>query len=447
MNYLKRTKNWIILFLLLSSANTQASPLTGNATVASAPTAIGADTNPAFAAMLGRSEAGFSLAPFTSEVYDLRYPGYETVEKNSNGIDFASILGAKGGFVYKVNRRFGLGITSFVPPVPITVKVKDLPLFVLGQKNSIDAEINAKPKGGVTMVMGFEVSPIFALGFKLMIRSISADIIATESGKSQEAATISYEDTIFDVSTGILFHPSEKFSLGASVSIFSVAKQGIQVNVAGLDMSGEGGGLKTQSNLNVALSGLILGVGIRPTPQLLLLTDFEYRRGPRGQKDISLSELREKEKDAYDSFHFRGGVEIAVSASKKLLFGGQYEPSNLGPGGQGDGSKTGFGPLQAMLVYAGQAELMPYWAVAGGMSFDFGKLPDSKSLEEREESKKGKKKSRKREREREDPIHKWNITFGLRYQKASLGIDDDGDQPAAYAQTKISLPLMCSMRF
>lgn len=132
-------------------------------------------------------------------------------------------------------------------------------------------------------------------------------------------------------------------------------------------------------------------------------------------------DFEEQYVDSYDTFAVRAGAKLLTSSKSAFSAGFVYEPAAVGSGERGADSTTGFGTIDFIPIFAGIDELKPYTRVVMGYGQSFG------------HTKAG--------------YDKYSIAGGVAYQQSSLGIDEKGELPAAYAQRKIIFPLQLLYRY
>jgi hypothetical protein len=164
--------------------------------------------------------------------------------------------------------------------------------------------------------------------------------------------------------------------------------------------------------LNSILVGAQLVAG-----RMRLLGDVQYTRANKDQEAFSIVEFKKKRKDVYDTLAVRTGAIFAMTDTGDALVGFRYEPASLGPGsrsgGDGDGA-IGFGTQDVVMMFAGFETLTPYWQLGLGARLSFG---------------------------RHKTYNAWSVASGLVYRRASLGIDENGEQPGAYLLEKTFVPV------
>jgi hypothetical protein len=427
----------------------EASDLAGG-TAAARPSAKTASTNPAHAATLPRSTFEASPTLFQSETIRARYVGADPVVRSNSGV--GNILSFSPALIWKPNAKLGVGITEIIPPITLELDpIRKVPLNILGQVNYVDLVVKAKPKGGLGGLVGYELSDNFAVGVKAGFRSIGAEVDARSSDSGASIATILIDDFSLDVEAGFTWTViPDKFTVGASTGVFSMrqSEQAVSSPLLGAaggaagEGAGEGG---SKSSAGVPLSGVLIGTEFQFSPLSRLWLDLDWKRAAPS-KAFSLVELREKDKDVYDTLSVRVGTALDVLPNGgSLLAGFRYEPSPIGPGGTGEGSRTGFGSLDTAQIFAGQGELRPSWSLAGGARFGFGR--PLRSLDDKERARVRRSRKSGPSGQAAANLTTYTLGAGLAWQSASLGIDEAGELPGAFTQTRLSVPVEFSWRF
>lgn len=423
------------------SLTAKSNPLLGQSGTAGRSSASSADLNPAHAAMLRTSELDLSTSLYQNSDLKLRYPGFETIEKRS--ATFFDLLSINAAGIFKVSPRLGLGLADFEPPLAANLKVTEMPVIILGQTNYVDMNIHVQLNGGFTGLLGYRFTSKFSLGLKAHFssRDISASAVPSEGGG--EVFSYQQHDTTGALGIGSLLEISRQFTLGVSSNVVGYHAQETKISSPLLPSTNNGGDSASGGfTTTTPLDNIRLGLGWTPTSSLLVDLDLDYKRST-AETAYSLAELKEKQLDVYDTLSLSLGGEYAGLENGEYLAGFHYEPSGIGPGSRGEGGKTGYGTFQSLPVYAGQGDLLPYYSVSGGIRMRF--LPAKNQKSDDADTSKGK--WPKASKSGATQLYKVTMETGFVYQSASLGIDESGDQPAAYSQTKVSIPLKVSYLF
>jgi hypothetical protein len=413
---------------MLWSANLLANELIGDVQAAlNAPS--GAIANPANAGHIERSTFEFDPVLYQVQSYRVRYIGSETVDKNQNGA--GSLLGFVPKFIYKPTPNFGIGLTDLLPPGNTNIEIQRAPLVILDQTNLVDISIAAQSRGGFGLIGGFKMFDRLSIGAKASYRSLSINAAVKPTGEQQAIANLLLDETTFGVTAGVRFDLVPRaISIGVASEVFSSTQR--STSVSSFLSAGDDAGGNAQSSVGEPLSKIIAGVEFE-YKRFRLLADINYDRAPKGTTEFSLVDFKEKPKDVYDTLSLRTGAMLGLTDDTRILAGFRYEPANIGPGGRGDGSLAGFGPFDSIQIYAGQASLLPYWQVGGGLEQRFGA---NRTVVV---GPKGKKYVR--------VFYPWYVSGGIAYRKAALGVDETGEYPGAYLQKGILFPLSVKYRF
>jgi len=424
------------------AAPLQASPndLSGG-TGAARPTASTVGMNPANAALVPRTEISAAPNLFEKNTLKIRYPGFEPLEKSSTGI--GDITSWMPSFVFKVNEDLGVGGYA-VPPVTVEREYTKVPIVVLGALDTVDIKAKVSLKGAFGGTFGYALSQRMAVGLQVGYAGYGLQADALPSSGGATLATIYLDSSTFDVKSGLTFDVIPgRFRLGASFGLFAMQKTSTRIDSALLNAGGGAGGAaggQSSSSAGVPLNRILVGMAARLGSRLSLFADVEYNRAGAGAKDFSFVELAEKEKDVYSTVAPRIAAELGLTPRMSLLASFRYQPANVGAGGRGDGSKAGYGSREIIGVFTGTEQLTPFWAMSGGLRHEFGRIS-----RQRRNADEGKSPSSGGVRSRS--IAKWLLAYGVVYQRGSLGIDENGELPGAYLQTKISVPLEIVYRF
>ena len=190
---------------------------------------------------------------------------------------------------------------------------------------------------------------------------------------------------------------------------------------------------------------------------------MDYKAADPTAKEFSMVDFKEKPVDGYARLDFRMAGEWAVSRTASMVGGFALENSSKGAGSRSSGDdpgKGGFASTDVIQIYTGQASLAPAQSFMGGMKLYF--LNEAKKESKKEELEaKGKVRQRNLDKSGGDKANDksndksndrsratgWIVGFGIGYRNASLGIDDNGELPGAYQQTRIYIPIEITRRF
>ncbi len=417
----------VLLFLLsiCLAQNARANPLVGSVGGAY-PTAESSRINPANAAALERSEFYYAPELYKSEAVRVRYPGFSTTTRSFSGMGLLS-PSALPAVIFKIKRDIGIG-GFLLPPVPVSVNIeKDrIPVVVLGQPNSVDLKAKGTLLGAGEVTFAKMLNP-FSLGVGLNYAKLGIDATLLATG-GDTLATVSGTAEVLSVRTGVYSTlPAKRIAFGAAIDVLRSQNLKMKINspLFPSDGPGLGGNGESRSVLTDPLAAVLVGAraGLSETWQVMV--DLDYKRNPKSQKSYSLVELKEKKRDLYDTLAVRIGQIIAFRAGTSFLAGFRYEPAALGPGGRGEGSKTGFGTIELAQIFTGLTPLTPFYELGFGIEKKFS--PRGRSSQ----ALKG----------------QWAGQFGLTYTKGSAGIGSSGELPGAYLYKKIAVPMAVIWRF
>jgi hypothetical protein len=423
----------VLLAFVAAPRAARANPFLGG-TAATHATSAGAAVNPANAAFVPRTEVSASPVLLHSDSLQVRYPGFEATSDTDTGLGSPLV---KPTFIYKVNPRLGIGGYA-LPPLPFAVAVEKerIPVVVLDQLNFVDIKGAGRLGGAAEAVVGYRFNDVFGVGVHGSFQKVTfnAELLPSEGGDA--VASLTGSQTTTELVAGVRWDVvPRRFVLGAAAGVVRQTAEKLDVESPLLDAGGGDTGMgQTGSSgavvnpLDSFLVGMQLGLGDR----LRLYTDLEYKRAASGGKSISLVDLKEKERDLYSTLAVRVGVSAALLETSRVHAGFRYEPASLGPGSRDEDGRGGFGSVELVKLFAGLEELRPYWEIALGVDRSFGK-------------RKGRRHGKRVEKAA--AYYPWNAGIGLAYRRASLGIDEDGELPGAYLQTKVSVPAIVTYSF
>jgi hypothetical protein len=390
------------------------------------PTAEASRLNPAHAAALETSEVYYAPELYKSEAIRVRYPGFSTASRSFSGLGLLS-PSAQPAAIFKLQRHVGVG-GFLLPPLPFSVEIKKdaIPVVVLGQPNSVDLKAKGELLGAGELTYGRTIALISAgigityakLGIEAALTASGGDTLATVRGTAETLA----------IRTGV-YHswPGKKLAVGAAMDLLrsQILRMKVDSPLLPSDGPGLGSSGESRSVLTDPLAQVLLGLraGLSDTWQVMV--DVDYKRNPKSQVSYSLVELKEKKRDLYDTLAIRFGQITSFRAGTSFLSGFRYEPAALGPGGRGDGSKTGFGTIELAQIFTGLSPLTPYYEIGFGIE----------------------KKFPVRGRARASGVGQWTGQFGLTYSKGSAGIGSSGELPGAYLYKKFAVPVGVIWRF
>lgn len=391
--------------------------------------AMSCDINPANAGFLKRDQAELALIPFKQERTRIRYPDINAIDRKDSG------YGLPHAFPAYIVKWGNLGFSALaIPPLglEIPIKKKDIPFVILDTKNSVDLDIKAKLDGYANLVAGFKIGRGSSIGIKFTYLAYRGNIAISSSKDKQKLTSLTNSVRQFMVLLG--FRQTiikNKLDIG-------IASKVLQSETIKLDMDTQ---IFDESSseayqATTPLASILAGIRYRSFP-LILNLDLDYQRDSGQQKGMSFVALKQKKKDAYSSLAFRMGTTIRIKRNLSLLSGFSYQPAKLGPGGKGEDDPSGFGSYEVLENFTFETSIKPYWQI--GVGFEKGFI----KAKTKTKSKKRKKRSKKRRRRKIKPktYYKLKVSTGIAYRRSSLGVDEDGEMPGSYLQTRLFIPL------
>lgn len=399
-------------------------------------------TNPASGAFLEHHSGIFAVTPISSNDVNLRYVGSETIaKKNESPLAFSDL---QMGFVYKNSRRMSLGIGEILPPVSVERKIDDIPIVVLNQVNLVDLKINASVKYGFSFFGGYILNDRLSLGLGAAGRKIEVKAQgSTEGGKIFDGKFVMAMTTVTAGVNYVLV--PDRIRLGVSSSVFSSNSFSSSIETP-LVSGGADAGIKDSTQTSNQIFGdFSVGIEFTANRLLVIYSDLIWKRADKSQKEFSVVDLKTKQKDIHDTVSYFGGLKYKGLPQQYALVTYSYEPAAVGAGGKGESGLSGFGMKETVLLYSGFGDLVPAWSLGAALQFGDG-LETIDSI--RGDSRPQKKTKEKiRQDSRQDIWDRLTLTAGVRYRRASLGVDLDGELPAAYSQTKLQFPVSVQMSF
>jgi hypothetical protein len=430
--YKFRSINGLLLFVLFACGpDLNADPFMAD-TQATEPTDQAAKINPANAAFIPRSRMTFFPRIHEIDTFKIRYPNFKPVIKKKAGLTKIHLVSFVPSGSDSEKSRIGWAITEILPPITVDIDVKEIPILVLGQQLEIDINAEAKVNFGLGGLLSYRVSKNFAVGIAAAHRSLGINVGIGESGKYVELASVKIDLSQSDLRAGMRYEsPSRRFAFGLASLFFqnTTTKTAISSTL----VESDGGSSATTKSSPMFLKEVLTGVAFS-FRKVTIYSDLLYTRADPSEKVFSVIDLAEKSKDNYDTVAVRSGVDLKLNTAGKLAAGFAYVPADTGPGSVGSDGKAGFGLMDVIMVSAGFQDLKPYTVFVAGIRKGFGW---TKSVRRRGKGKKPK----------VSYYPKWIGGLGIGYQKASLGVDAEGEQPGAYSQTKIFIPAQISRQF
>lgn len=358
---------------------------------------------------------------YTSSQFYARYPGQKTYEASS--AEPTLPLGMPG-FVYKINPRIGISGYALPGGLGTDLKLEKIPVYVLNQMQFVDAKGRGTENGVVKFNAGFRIFSQFALGIDVSYLSYGAAITVTPSGSDDVLAKIKLVGSNLGVRAGMRFDVIPgRVSLGLAADIFSKTSQSMNVSSSLFsDQDAANGAGQSSTDVASPLTRLVAGTQVAIASKVHVLADLDYQRAGAATKQFSLVDFKEKTRDVHDTLSLRAGAIFNLISNGKALLGFAYLPASLGQGTSGADGLSGFNTLDLLMVSVGQQSLRPTKQFAAGGQFGFLQTADKRGKETAY-------------------FYALSIAIGLSYAVSSLGVDETGEQPAAYYQKVISIPV------
>jgi hypothetical protein len=414
---------------LFSGSSAYGDPLKAG-TQATEVSGLAAKANPANAAFIVRSRATFFPNIYNESTLNIRYPGFKSIQKKNNGFGGIPLF----AFVPKLSEKSKItwAITEILPPVSVPITVEEVPLVILGQVNLIDVNAIANVKYGIGGLMAYRFSDQLGVGLLMAHRAIGVDVGITETGTGKSVADVNLDIAQTEIRFGTRYQTSnKKFAVGLSSIIFQSNETKTTLS-SPLTDSGAGGGAPEAAAPAPLILAQVLGGVSAHLKKISLHLDIEYIRANTSDKAFSLVDFTEKPRDVYDTVSVRAGAGATLNPTTQIVGGFAYVPASVGPGSQGVDGKAGFGMLDLVMVFAGLEDLKPYTAYVFGMRRGFGFQRTTRKI--------GKKVTKVL-------FPQWIAGVGVGFQKSSLGIDESGEQPGAFQQTKVYIPAQITYQF
>jgi hypothetical protein len=421
----KQVKKWFVVTLgtlLLSPLCSPAAlcdTMTGGA-AAAIPSPSGIALNPGNLAFV--EDSFFDISPRIFEInkVSIRYPGFDTITSNQKGISPLAALSFAPRTGDEKKSNFRVLLNELVPPISVPFTLKGLPVLILDNLTTFDVKTTVNIRGAIGGAVSLRLGSRFGMGLSGNYRSAALENNLRVRGESADLATLSASVDLASVTVGMRFIAiPDRLALGLSTVAF--ASQKLENSIEG-DIVNAAGNIVPPTALETTqiLKSVLVGSHLIINPYVSVRLDFLYSRANPDEQRFSLVDLENQPLESYDSVSVRVGTKIWTSYSNVFSLGYTYEPASVGSGQRGPGTETGFGIQDYVLVLAGIDELKPYHRVVagGGKSFGF-----------------------------EKGIAHWNAMVGIAYQIATLGIDEEGEQPGAFAQQKFFFPGQLTYRF
>ncbi|WP_207912196.1 hypothetical protein [Pseudobacteriovorax antillogorgiicola] len=422
---------FVTIALILYSSKSDGGVLIGDAGLSQS-TIDGFNLNPANLGFSSLNYLDFKLLIYSEDTLAIQYRGLDPIVKKQKGSFINTKLSAfQSGTPVSAtlsHPEYKLAYTFvFVPPVAIgsSLTLRNIPLVALESQNYVDIKVkNLKLNGYLAGKIGKRFGKSFSIGSSIRYLSLAAEADVIESASQISFLSLDQEIAIGNISMGMRYDFSSSFSLGLVFDLFSMGFTDIKTDLVP-SPSGE-----TNYELQNPTDSFAVGIEYRNKSRSLWLDSY-YKRA-KEEETVSLASGTLKPKDNYTTISFRAGLQEKFSRRLSLLSGYRYEPASVGSGGSGPDSKAGFGTFEMIQLVAFGSDLTPFHQLSVGGQVRLGRV--------RVKGKKGKKAKGK-------SFYSFIISSGLVYKEASLGVDDEGDQPGAYYQKSFSVPLDITYRF
>ena len=405
--------------------------------------------NPATLVRMNRSFSSFGLGLGVRSTTKMRYVGFPTVSKTVGLSPDVTNIQTTTNIV--LNKKWSLGILSVKPPINLKLQLSEVPLVIFNQVNrvNLDAKVSVLP--GAHMFVGYEASRYFAVGAAVNFGGIKLDADATTLAGDQ-LADISMMTSATTLQIGVHAQTeSRKVRLGLLADLLTqtTSKTSVELAIAPSGAGPEGGQGGGSGSTSEILKKIRAGASLSAIEKFSVGVDFEVTRNDQDKEEFSLVEFRKKPKDLYSKTDVLITTETKPSPFETLRIFGKYEPSDVGPGGRGEGSKAGFSVVDGAQVYAGVKTLLPAWSVGIVWAQENAVLePFAQKSKSKTTSARSKAKTEQSSSEEDSSFNeRLNWSVGVTYRRASLGIDELGEQPGAYSQTKLTIPFSIGLVF
>lgn len=336
--------------------------------------------------------------------------------------------------VYPVSKSIILGGFLIPIPVPTNIDAKKLPMGLFGQLNHVDLHGKATLNFYANIYASILRTPTMSLAANLYYASFEANVGVTANGYSGDnLVDVKLSNSTLNLKLGVKAKVLSRLYLGLSTVLYSSSTTSQQMTtVLNEDTDDDGNpdpGDEVISSSSVPIQNIRAGLTFKMLPRLMLYTDVLYQRVPKS-KQFSLVDLVEKEKDTADTFSVYAGGEYIWNPKYQILAGAFYEPSSVGPGSKGKDGKAGFGFMD-LAMSLGEPPTTPGWGISAGARIGFMKI----------KSKKRSQSSQSQAYTRYSPYYQLTLDTGVVFSMVSIGISEQGEQPATYDVTRLKFPL------
>ena len=374
--------------------------------------------NPGSAAFFRGVQATSDLQLLDQDTVKVRYPGFESRSYDqSRSATPANLVPA---VTWRAGNRWTYGISRIVIPWDIELGMQDLPLVFLDQITEVNLDIKIRTTLGFRGLVAYRIRPDWGVGLDVSHFGFKLEIDADSTETGEGILDLVTEREVTAIGIGSRWRPGPNLSFGISASLFELSSQKTSFDSSLIGVSNESENADDDLiDSSAFLNRVSIAGRIRYLDSMQLLGETQIQV-PKGSESFSPVELRKKTRDEHLRATVQLGHMIDLNRRWQLLQGLAYFPSRVGSGGRGDGSSTGFSAVDLARILLGTDSLEPYTLLGLGARFRFGKRSGSRQP--------------------------FILDFGMTLQRASLGIDGDGEQPGAFLQEKLTLPIRVTWR-
>lgn len=398
--------------------------LMGRAGAAAPATVDSATINPAQAGAMKYTEIQ-GAGGFKSEDYLQRYPGFDPNQTTKTGLDGFPMP----GFIYKVNSKLGLG--GFAVPFPVKQEVdqRRIPLMIIGSQEYVDLIGSGSLQALAMGTVGYSVNNGLQLGASFSYISINGAVDLIPSNGGLPLAHVETTASFMTIRVGAKLKLHRQLTLGLVVGAYDSSTTSFKVDSAATNIGGSSGGAAAPTDQSVSsatfANPIRVGIAFQPKTKVVLTGDIEYKRVDKTKQSFSLVDLTMKKRDVADTVSLYAGGETKLGTGT-ALFGGSYEPSEIGQGSPGETGLAGFGFMD-IAQNLGEPPSRPGWTLGGGYRWQWGEVFPRGSKDKDKDEKK--------------PDPRMTLEAGFVYGETSIGIDSEGEQPAAYLVKRYKFPI------
>ncbi len=387
-----------------------------------------ASINPAQAGAMKYTEVQGAWG-LKSEEYTQRNPGFEAHRSPFTGLDGFPMP----NFVWKPNPQLGIGGLLIPFPVKQDIDKRHIPIIILSQEDYVDLKGSGNLKALALGTIGYEVNNNFHLGAGISYLSIDGSVDLVPSSGGQSLAHVETTASFLSIKLGTKIRLNRSFTLGLVVGAYDATTTSFKVDSPLMEAGDDALTAPGDSSVTAStfLNPIRAGVAFRPQSRLVLTADVEYKRVDKTQQAFSIVDLAMKQREVADTVSAYGGGEMRVG-NGTMLFGGFYEPSEIGQGSPGADGLSGFGFMD-IAQNIGEPPVRPQWMIGGGYRWERGEIyPRGMKAKDKAERK---------------PDPRMLIEAGLTYGETSIGVDNSGEQPGAYLVQRFKIPFKLIYRF